>query len=455
MKAENNKELERSLIKFLLTDDIPHYKKYLKNISKFDDEEIENLYLGNLKFNFRSVNFKERSFQYLLIKFDKFGSILESWYQNETRYVFLKQLWKKNPNFEDLKNLNENQREEKLPFITQWPNEIKNEFNQIIDNYISNDDILVVKIKEYLEGQGKECKELLEYIIEAIKKVKEKKTSKKTEEKFIQNANNVLYQIIMLIILPGGGLATSIDGGSENTKGLSKKGFDSILEYCRNNSKNALENIVSLTKKAFKNKKFTAGAILALSLVNLAYSICEFNEISKEIDKKEVYKERLERIKKSFENNSDPKLDYKDDISFSNEKIRKAVDAVLKDFDDLIKLISDIEASIKKIKQQEKKAWASTAISIVGFIGSVTAAALTVGDSIRLASTYFVGAGINAASGVVNIEDIVKACEGIEQLKEVLKEAIEQRKIMEEKLNELLSKEKMLHNECKKLKFDG
>ena len=453
MKAENDKELERLLIKFLLTDDVPHYKKYLENISKFDDEEIENLYLGNLKFNFRSVNFKERSFQYLLIKFDKFGSILESWYQNETRYVFLKQLWKKNPNFEDLKNLNENQREEKLPFITQWPNEIKNEFNQIIDNYISNDDILVVKIKEYLEGQGKECKELLEYIIASIKKVKEEKTSKKTEQKFIQNANNAFYQIIMQIILPGVGAATSIGGRSEIYERLSKKGFDSIKEYCSKNSKNTIENILSLAKIACESG-ISAFAYLALSLVNLAWSICEFKETSKEIDKIGVYKERLERIKKSFENNSDPKLDYKDDISSANEKIRKAIDAVRKDFDDLIELISDIEASIKKIKQQEKKAWISTAISITGFIGGV-AVVLTGGASIGLACTYGVGVVAHAASGAINIRDIVKACDGIEQLKEVLKEAIEQRKIMEEKLNELLSKEKMLHNECKKLKFDG
>lgn len=257
----------------------------------------------------------------------------------------------------------------------------------------------------------------------------------------------------MQIILPGVGAATSIGGRSEIYERLSKKGFDSIKEYCSKNSKNTIENIVSLTKIACESG-IPAFAYLALSLVNLAWSICEFKETSKEIDKIGVYKERLERIKKSFENNSDPKLDYKDDISSANEKIRKAIDAVRKDFDDLIELISDIEASIKKIKQQEKKAWISTAISITGFIGGV-AVVLTGGASIGLACTYGVGVVAHAVSGAINIEDIVKACNGIEQLKEVLKEAIEQRKIMEEKLNELLSKEKMLHNECKKLKFDG
>lgn len=126
-----------------------------------------------------------------------------------------------------------------------------------------------------------------------------------------------------------------------------------------------------------------------------------------------------------------------------------------KDFEDLKQLIGEIEASIQILKNQKKKATISTVVSAVGLVSGIAGAVLTAGTSAATSAFIYVASTLaNITSGVVNIADIIKAGEGIEELKKLLDDANDERKKMQEAIDGLEALATNLNNEIKETKFN-
>ena len=451
MQNYNDIEIKRSLIKFLLNNDMPFYKKYATFIPNFTNDEIENLFQGQKDFNYNSINSKDRIFQKLLMKFNNFEFLLECWYGDPSKYDYIKQLWIKNQSLETLKGLNENERKEKLPFITKWPNEIQTEFNGLIDNY---DETTLNQLKEYLEKEGNDVKELLKILKASSGKMKNASTDEITKQNFEQNNKTLFSQIFQNLILPGLA-AKGIHSGIKEINIRENRKIEELLEkgyeYTKNNIN--LDSIRKNVKRFCKSNFVYAHAVL--SFANLAWSAYEFYYTTEEIKKIGIYKEKLERIKSSFNNHCDLGLNNTDDIFTCKKKIIDAKNSIEKDFEDLKQLIGEIEASIQILENQKKKAKISTVVSTIGLVSGIAGAVLTAGTS-AAASAFIYGVSIvaNITSGAVNIADIIKAGEGIEELKKLLDDANNERKKMQEAIDGLEALATNLNNEVKQTKFN-
>lgn len=309
-------EIKRSLINFLLTDDIPVYKKYTTIIPNFTNDEIENLFQGQKDFNYNSINSKDRIFQKLLMKFNNHQSLLKSWYQDPSKHNYIKQLWIKNQSLESLKGLNENELKEKIPFITEWPNEIQTEFNGLIDNY---DETTLNQLKEYLEKEGNDVKELLKILKASSGKMKNASTDEITKQNFEQNNKTLFSQIFQNLILPGLAAKGFHSGIKEINLRVNRK-IEKLLEKGYEYPHRNLNFSIRKNVKRFCKSNFVYYHAV-LSFANLAWSAYEFYYTAKEIKKIGIYKEKLERIKSSFNNHCDLGLNNTDDIFTCKKKI--------------------------------------------------------------------------------------------------------------------------------------
>ena len=90
-KKVNNQK--KKLIKYLLEDDITYYKDFINEIEKFNTIDLENLFDGNYESNYPVKN--KKSFQKLDKIFYCYSPIIKEWYNDETKYKYIKKLWKK------------------------------------------------------------------------------------------------------------------------------------------------------------------------------------------------------------------------------------------------------------------------------------------------------------------------------------------------------------------------
>lgn len=73
----------------LLEKDIKIYKEFIPTIRQMDDRSFENLFLCNMKYNYK---IKSYQFKLLLSKYDNFKEILYQWYENANTYEYLEEL---------------------------------------------------------------------------------------------------------------------------------------------------------------------------------------------------------------------------------------------------------------------------------------------------------------------------------------------------------------------------
>ena len=440
---------KKSLIILLLNNDISIIKKYATTVSNFNDEEIENLFIGEREFKYKSINSKERNFQKLLLKFYNMRLFLECWFTDVSKQKYLIQLWKKNQSFSSLKDLNENQRKEKLPFITEWPSEILQEFNDIIDSY-DEEDKLLIELKNYLESEGKDIQEVLKQVKSSSEEIKRTNTNERTKEIYEQNTKNVYYQIMKGMVIPAALGLGYFAGQKEVAKRLSRKGFEKIFEYLTSTGKSTFEGIKSLTKKFLKSP-FVAYVHAGLSLVNLGWSIYEFVYTVKEFNKIGDYEKELKTIKDLFNSHCNFNISTIDDIKTVSKKIIEVKSQIEADFNKLKELISKIEASIEFFKNQQKKAGISTAISVLGVASGIVGAVLTGGASVAI---YAASTVMNGVSTGFNIADIVTAEVGIGKLKKLLNEANKERDEMQKLIDGLVYTAQKLDSEYKETQFN-
>ena len=97
----------RDLVDLLLENDVKSYRKFLPEIRKLDSNSFKNMFYGNKNYNYNIKN--KFQFSQLLNKFENFKFLLEEWYEENDKYIYIKELWEKYISIESLRDKEENE----------------------------------------------------------------------------------------------------------------------------------------------------------------------------------------------------------------------------------------------------------------------------------------------------------------------------------------------------------
>ena len=89
-----NFEKARKIVKLCLEND-NLYRKFIDDISSFNDAQFTNLFEGNLDYNKypEFIGIEKIEFKFLLMKFEDYNIILYEWYEDESKYENIIKLW--------------------------------------------------------------------------------------------------------------------------------------------------------------------------------------------------------------------------------------------------------------------------------------------------------------------------------------------------------------------------
>lgn len=200
---------------------------------------------------------------------------------------------------------------------------------------------------------------------------------------------------------------------------------------------------ISLTKKIstiFKSN-LVCGLVTVVSFANLGFSAYKFHQISKltETVAGKEYENQLKVIKKKFREHLN-ELDLTGDTIHYLAKINYVKNNIESDLKELEELIVKIDADIKLYKKERNESIASLAVSI--FFGGSAAVGSFVATGGLSTGFYIASLVSNIMSGTVNAINIKNCISSIEELEKIKKEAEEEKKIMEQKIDELKLKGK-------------
>lgn len=455
--------------------------------------EIENEEEG---YDYKVKN--KNKFEKLLDKFDNFSIILEDWHLDEKYYKYLKELWIQYISIENLKERDEQKLEEilksnRIDYIN-WPEDIKNNFKMKINN-TSNTRIMA--LKSILENDLSEFNDVIQKLNYYKKKLSEKKEEE--NEIYKENATNIIKQILGVAVVFAIGEAfnrglkavdakqikalkkiilnnnkagfnqskvnslvnrllelsegdsgfrtftlseTNIDGTIKNIKDCHWcRGFSFLeeggdIEVNCYDGKISCLNLGQKVKTILKNKA-VLGIHVALSFLNLGWSIIQLKSTCDSCKQVDQYKNRLDEITKDFENHKNALGILPDDFKESSKKIKEILILIWEDYKKIQKLIDDINKSIHFQEERQKEAILGTAASVVlgtaGVVGSVMTCNVT--SAIYTASTVGnVIAGVNHVSSFIVSKKIVK------ELKVILTKAEKQSQEIQGQIDNLLKK---------------
>ena len=102
-KEKEEEKDERELVRILLEDDSPFFRKLIPVIDSLSYTEFKKLFYGHDKYEYNSEN----SFllKRLAFKFKNFFFILSEWAYKKDYYKYLKQIWVKYPEIDNLSKL--------------------------------------------------------------------------------------------------------------------------------------------------------------------------------------------------------------------------------------------------------------------------------------------------------------------------------------------------------------
>jgi len=200
-KMEDNisfdEQKARELINFLLFNDINLYKKLIPQINRLNSEAIEMLFNGEINYNYNIKN--KDILKKLLNKFENFQILLEQWYKDKKYYKYLKILWIQYPCIEDLKGRNmeeiENIMESFSIEFKNWPQEIKNEFKDLVNQ---TSDTRIIELKKEIEKKYR----TIDIIFKELTNIKKKSKNWEDEGKYMLYNSNKIMEIISLSIKP-------------------------------------------------------------------------------------------------------------------------------------------------------------------------------------------------------------------------------------------------------------
>ena len=459
----------RKVVASLLKKDAIIYRKLIPDIDKLDSDAFENLFSGESDYNYNIKN--QNILKKLLIKFDNFLYILYAWYKEDKYYKYLEEIWVKYPSIEDLRVLEtEKEFEDRLKSYsinyTYWPKDIKESFKKCINQ---TEGTKVMELKKQLEDNFSQ----VSCVISELKLLKNK-FKETQEELYEKNAENMALKVISTVLgalpLVGGFLANqAIESKKVRVvqKLVSKKCFISqkqneifskgILKCIKEkkltgkynfyDNRNRLHELnikckngnldnINLTQKvkAIFKSKYVCGLHAALSFINLGWSIYELAQTYKGFEEVKNYKRRLEECKTLFELHKNEIGLLPDDFMQAAERIKKVIEEIRQDQQNLRNLIIEIRQSIEHQESQRKKSIAGLAVSIglgaAGVIGGIISC-----NAVSI--VYGASTVANVASGAIHTADIVMSSKIIGQLKDILDEAYKEEEKIQQEIDKL------------------
>ena len=455
----------KKMIEKLLENDVSYYKKWLGKIKDFNGEQIDQLLDGNINFDY---HLEKESFQDLVVKFDNFKLLTQEWYNKEDYYKYLIPLWKNYICIEALKKYNEKKRTEYLKHksinISEWPNNVKEEFNRLLNE--TKNTKVINKIDIY--NKRSTIEKLIKKLNDAKKnfEINEKKNkeikndSKKKEKK--PECNSVVLDIISNKMVKGlleylgpiapiyGVISKAIDYNTDiNNKNNEGKlinfeyneysnDYDyydtdyNNIDYNDSNSNdldsNDLINEDELSLSNFFGNKIVITIHATLSLMNLIESVTNFIEIKEKIEviKKNNHEENINSIVSQFNDHIQDinKLNFDCNISQINnfiEQINIIIKNIQSDHEKLIKELETIRQEIEYLSQKEKESKIGTVKSLA--LGAFGIAGLIATSGIS-GVIYGISTLANGISGALNGINWYSCHKNIKKLEEYEKRVL-------------------------------
>lgn len=493
-----NEQSARKIIEFLLKDDCYEFKRWLKQIKKFNVEQIKNLLEGNRE-NLDIYKIKNKEiFDKLVQKFDNFSPIILKWYENEENYQYLKQLWIKYICIEDINEYIKNEKEladylesKQVPY-SKWPDKAKKEFKEAaedtIGTYIHEEDIKKKLIQEH--SMFNNCFTAIENLLKSFGNILTD-TDSVAEEKYKDLAkSSKIFMVGSLLGTVASQFITSANT-SINNKLLEKCLVKQIMQYipskcdakkvaldiikkctktegiidwevncnkymeifCNSTGKTQLQGYneyfsVNLDAKNSETlsfaKKLTSifksnmvcGAVALASVINLGFSIIEFLQIS-ELTKTiegKKYRNRLEEIKKKFKSHMTGVDISNIDDPLLIQNINYLKNNIESDKELLKQLLVEIKMDIKSLEQKKKESIFGACVS--GTIGVVSAVG-TIAATGGMSLIYGLSTLANIISGGSNILGVCDCIKAIDELIEIQKEAKKESDEIEKQIKKL------------------
>lgn len=476
-----NEEKARFLVRYLLENDIISYKKLIPEIESLNSNDFYNLFKGInynydvlYKDDFENLAMKFNNFAKILEPYyedPKYYSALQDLWINNVCIEDLRQYADKGDSFTN-----------KIKLLTdkfeEWPDDFKRNFYKLVRGTTNTK---IYELKEVFKNKYYSYYELTKELLNLKHKFEYKQEDKNVSKAADNLVDSILVNISIGLFLTDQ-YSDYVFNKAQAAKGLLLKNEllsdikeslfgDKTVSYTHifNELKKLMENdmgekryILEIKSTTFKwhlfdeypgasNSKmlpiepqayskdgdldntlnlkdkidsllkddFGSWAILALSFINLAWSICNFREINKEFENLNIYELELEEIRKKFYTHKQKLKDLPGTLNEAIFYIKKILQDIRNDQKRLYKLINNISKSIKKQESMQYKSKIGMVIS--GILGS-----LSIGKAIYAAGGILnmFSIGSNIASGVTHLENYEKSKDLIIKLKQKLKDAI-------------------------------
>ena len=476
-----NEEKAKFLVRYLLENDIISYKKLIPEIESLNSNDFYNLFKG-IKYDY-DVLYKE-DFKNLAMKFNNFVKILEPYYEDPKYYSALQDLWINNVCIEDLRQYADkgDSFTNKIKLLTdkfeEWPDDFKRDFYKLVRGTTNTK---IYELKEVFKNKYYSyyelTKELLNLKHNFEYKKEDKNVSKAADNLIMSIFSKISTGIILLDqysdivfnkaqeakgLLLKNDLLSVIEEYSDgdDTTITSNKIFNELKKLMENDMGENLyvlelrtmkwhlfdeypgasnSSVLNIEPEAFskggdldntldlKDKiesllkdDLISWGILALSFINLGWSIYNFNEINKEFEKLKIYDQDLESIKNKFYNHKQKLQDLPDTLNEAIAYINEILSDIRNDQVRLDEHIKNIYKSIKKQESIQNKSKIGMIISGILGVFCIGKAIYGAGGILNIFSI-----GSNVVSGVVHLENYAKSKDIVIKLEQRLNEAIQ------------------------------
>ena len=447
------KDLRKDLVEKLLDND-NRYRIYKNIILNFNPTDFDRLFIGELESEEdikdickRYNIFNIRSFTLLCLKFENFGIILQQWYKDKTKYIYIEKLWTNFIILCELKNLKEEELEVKLSEINY--KNLEGSIKKELKIFINNSSTLprdFMEMKNYINDPN--IKPFLTLIENALS-YKDFHLSTIANEKKMKdyeiNLGNIIkytiWHLIKEILYKNNSIKESktklpklidliIADIKENFNNTKKQEFNYKSFIFDNNA-----NFIHLFTN-WKSNNVVQGAYCILSLLNLCNLISDiFDFDDLKVEKDNEFRKRLREIYKNFQEHKMLIKNLSENLSEDIDIISDITNKIKKDYEDISVLKEEIkntieEQEIKKTKYN-KKSWRSFEVCLSSLVGLYFTSGIV---SIATISTSI----FHGISGLYNLFKYKKKTISLKELQNILKNVILEQAEIAKELNKFL-----------------
>ena len=454
------------------------YKVFVSTIKGFNDEQINNLFMGNTNYDkYNSSN--PTLFIDLVQKFEDYYEITSEWYDNENYYSIISELWNSNC-VPKMKGKNDEEQDRILQRheinMNNWDPAFRKHFKSVISQSLSKEQI-AKRLKNYIEANYGAFDELIKANERCKQNVGEKEKSicgmylKQNLDINMYKTIEIIFPLFLNKYKNDFNISSDFQKGQEDAaikkmidSGMSKTQSKKILEeimkkyeeekYTGNYEiKTELEKVKNLKffkgkldELGFKDKadivlrnKMIKHAFLGISIMNLSYGILHLAQTFLDYDKLKVeLRDRLDKIKKSFDQHKSQVRLIPNNPDDAAEYIKKLNADFNKDLEEVQKLIEDIQNAINHVKTERNKTIFQIFGSFFVAAGGIGAAILTKDTSDKI--EYATSSIFDVLTSIMNAGDIVKAGKAIKEFEDMQKEAKKLREEIEKEIEDLRKK---------------